>query len=177
MKIYLAGPEGPEQLADKWQLQERGYKVVCATDLRQRDLRSDGIEPTPDEFARMQAYEMLCADSVVVNDTMRQADMMRLLNVAHFIGVRVVDQAELPAQCPHVVRQDEIMDALDLATRNTMPGLRQEVVATLQYVKGRVAQAASWFDLRFGWFFLNGNKVQPKPRPYRQNVVKPTMTA
>jgi hypothetical protein len=177
MKIYLAGLEGPEQLADKWQLQERGYKVVSATDLRQRDLHCNGIEPSPDEFARMQAYEMLCADAVVVNDSMRNGDLMRLVNVCHYMGVRLVDQAELPAQCPHVVRQDEIMNELDLATRSTAPGLRTQLKETAHYLMGCVAQASRWFDKHFGWFFQNGNKVQPRPRPYRAGGVKPTMTA
>lgn len=160
MHIYLIGPKGPEQVATKWLLEQRGYRVKCATEVASPDYQyNNGARATPTEFRRLQMLAMVDADMVVLADGMKDAAALEVLRVARFAGLRVCLHQDLPAQCPSVVREMEIMDELDLlqADADAEP-VDQWLVRHAAAMYKRVRRNMRRFDRRYGWFFTNGNK-------------------
>lgn len=184
MKLYLPGPTGPEQLATKWLLKERGYRCVCATDVASAENpHNAGMKPTDAHFRQVQMLELMSADAVVLDaDALRTAQALELLHVCRYAGLRVVRLDELPAQCPSWLREAEILEELDLVQKQH--GGDMDVVSMLRrkvlqlYALGqRLAEA---FDRRAGWFFTNGMKqyrLQPEPRTYALPNTAPNTTA
>lgn len=145
--IYLPGPAGSEQEYDHHQLELRGYTVWSYHKMRKNQV----TECSPGEMRRLQVDAMLRADVVVVNDRVPTAHLVELVRIAKYAQVRVVDQATLPAQCPHPFRFDEVMDSLSLTPV-------EEQAAQLVRKPSLWARFEDWFNARFGWALTNGNK-------------------
>jgi hypothetical protein len=171
---------GPEQMERKALLIMRGYRVDTATDCNSANYKYNyGAMPTTNEWKRLQMMAMVDADAVVVTDDMDTADVLHLMHVARFAGLRAVLYDELPAQCPDAVREVIVLDELDLLQDTPLPlgtRLRLHVRAALR----NLDLWAQQFDARFGWFFTNGNKQHRAVRSGRAtyaNTVRPNTTA
>lgn len=169
MYVYLPGPQGPDQLATKWLLKERGYHVTCATDVASVEYDANrNMAPTPAEFRQRQMYEMMRADVVVLEEEMMEnaGDVLFVMHACRFAGLRVVRYEDLPVQAPSLCRQDEILEERDLLMVHTEP-LSKRLRTHVKAARARLERWAQCFDEKCGWFFTNGNKtVQAAPRPY-----------
>ena len=159
MHVYLFGPEGPDQLASKWLLRERGYECVCASDVRSEAYA--GEAPTEAQFRMRQLHEMQRADAVVVDEDALEHSgaMLHLLHVARFGGMAVLRYEDLPAQAPVLLRRDEIIAERDLV-REEAPPVSARLRTQWRHAVLRMQGWARRFDARFAWFFTNGNKAR-----------------
>lgn len=166
--IYLPGPAGSEQEYDHQQLELRGYTVWSYHKMRKNQV----TECSPGEMRRLQVDAMLRADVVVVHDRVPTAHLVELVRIAKYAQLRVVDQATLPAQCPHPFRFDEVMDSLNVVE------LPEQVSGTVELVvkPSLLSRFEAWFNRRFGWALTNGNKqaraamVQYQVPPVEHNM-------
>lgn len=154
LTIYLAGPAGTEQELDHQQLELRGYTVRSYYQI----LKSYNHEVSTGELRRLQVNAMLCADVVVVNDRIPTPHLLEIGRIGRYAHLRVVDQSDLPAQCPHPFRFEEVMDSLSLATPLPETVKQQDEPSFL-------VRAERWLNSRVAWFLTNGNK-QPRPVTY-----------
>lgn len=167
MRLYLPGPQGPDQLATKWLLVQRGYQCVCATDVASKEYAREDAPPGERLFRERQMNEMQMADAVVLEDELLDdtAAVLHVLHVCRFAGIRVVRHDELPALAPSLAAREGILDARDLTHVEREPmstRMRQQVKSALARVEGWARR----FDARWGWFFTNGQKAAaPKPYP------------
>lgn len=184
MLLYLPGPKGPEQCATKWLLMQRGYRVVTAGDVASpRYAPNQGMVPSEADFMRRQAYEMMRADAVVLEEEVMEhtPTVLELLKACQWMGVAVLRYDELPAEAPTLAMRDIIIDERNLLRqeRTTMSEMMvvritwSERFAALRHMLQRWADA---FDRRWGWALTNGNK-QPAVRPYKLETNKPLTTA
>lgn len=154
LTIYLAGPAGTEQELDHQQLELRGYTVRSYYQI----LKSYNHEVSTGELRRLHVNAMLCADVVVVNDRIPTPHLLEIGRIGRYAHLRVVDQSDLPAQCPHPFRFEEVMDSLSLATPLPEAAERRTEPSLLE-------RAERWLNSRVAWFLTNGNK-QPPPVTY-----------
>lgn len=172
MRLYLAGPPGPDQLASARLLRLRGYTVDCLAELGDKHHPYNrGMAPRPQQVRAMQLEMMQLASAVVLDvDQCTTGQVLLHLHVCRFGAMRLVLLHTLPAQCPHSSRHDEILDELDLCNHHEVP--TTPWWQTALHTWHRVENA---FNRRFGWFFTNGQKAaQPKPYPLPTNT--PTTT-
>lgn len=163
MKLYIPGPQGPEQLATKWLLLQRGYRCSCATDIASPDYRSNaGMAPTQAQFRQMQLVAMLEADAVVITDEMTPAQTVEVLHVCRYAGVAAVLHDELPAQCPGAMRDEEILASIALRNEPAPP-VKARLRAQFRAASRRAERWARGFDAAWGWFFTNGMKERNYP--------------
>lgn len=171
MNIYLAGNAGPDQVATKWLMQQRGYAfVVCESDILRSDyIYNRGMRPCPREFKRFRTQEVVQADVVVLGEGMSAAERVQMIAICRYGGVRVMEYAQLPVEAPGIMREEEVLDALALPE---LP-IPKPLAARLLALAERMATA---FDRRFGWFFTNGMKTA-RAQQYAMPDTKPTTTA
>lgn len=165
MDIYLYGPPGPDQQETKAVLQLRGYQVVTATDLRDPDFGyNNGITPSPQRVRNLQLMHMQHAHAVVLDHTVNADMAAPAIAVCRFGGMRCVKLEDLPAQVPSSLREEEILDALDLvkplppSPAKRLRGWAANMLAAAHRVQER-------FNQRYAWFLTNGRKQHRLQRP------------
>lgn len=166
MRIYLAGPPGPDQVATKWLMEQRGYdNVVCESDiLRKNYIYNNGVAPSKAAFLQFRCIELAQAGLCVVPEDLSAKDRAQIVAAAAFAGTSVLAYADLPAHAPSIMREDQLFAEL-MAERNAP--VQRKWWVRLSAWGARLSDA---FDARWGWFFTNGNKVasRPMPRPYHE---------
>lgn len=173
MHIFLAGPAGPEQVATKWLLQQRGYdRVVCESDLLMKDYcYNRGTKPSPRDFRRYRSLELAQATVCVLAEDLAGAHRTDVIGAARYAGIPVLPYDQLPSQAPSIMREDEVLDAIICEQEAAQQPLLQRVSAWMD-------RAAKQFEARFGWFFTNGHKAAMRAeKRYPEMTNKPQTTA
>ncbi len=169
MNIYLPGPRSEDQQQTAALLRERGYRVCTSADVAKPNYRlNGGTKPTARECRQNQAHEMHMADCVVLTEELEPAERYELVQACRYMGMVVVEYADLPALAPGCGTRDQVLQCIDLtAPLRDDPEEDEHVptaVALLVLAKEIVVGIANGFNRRFGWFFTNGNKAQQLAR-------------
>ena len=178
MRIYIPGPPSTDQALTAKLLKERGYWVITSAMVASPKyyLNRDKT-PSGQDLRTMQANELLMSDCAVITDELDAAYSLEVVSACRFMGVPVVRYEKLPLLAPGCGAVQHVLDGIDLGNPVEQP---EEQTLTVTHVRAWLDRV--WdrtnaaFELRFGWFFLNGNKVHRAPVQYRLET-KPMTTA
>jgi hypothetical protein len=173
MRCYLFGPNGPEQLATHRLLKERGYDVICSTQLGEQAMKrygsGPGLMPAHKRYMHLQMQEILAASVVIIEEDTPPEALAHLQHICRFVGNLLVWYNDLPILCP-----DRLLDMehCDLA-HDEMGPVKQRLRRHAKSARRRMERWAQRFNGSWGWFFTNGNKQ----REYSTTPIPPTVTA
>lgn len=126
----------------RWLLQQRGYRVVSDQDMRSPSyVYNHGLLPTAGDIRRLRILAILEADAVVLHDSTPRRDRRMHLFLCRIADIPVVLYHQLPAECPYVDRQHQVIASLDLLSRDrSLAGRLAELRVRLTYWKVRLRE-------------------------------------
>lgn len=174
VELYLAGEPTTDQIATKWLLKQRGYRVTTVADLPKYLTNGE-----PDHRGRLAArmVAMLNARAVVLHDGMSAAEVQLLATVCAYTGLRMVNLDDLPLYASDVSTAALNRIAIRLNQRQQRT-VRERLESGLNALNQHWLRFEEGFNARCGWFFTNGQKSkQPVPVQYPMAEPKNNVTA